>query len=103
MAPVGNQIPVTGVHGPRQLSVDIDKGVVILEVPDKAGHGTMWRFLNHYSGVLRKYFGMNKIEAESRVRANSGIGNKIWFFLCSQSIFTFISRSVDVNTSDTES
>lgn len=68
-----NQVPVPGLHGPRQLSVDIDKGVVILEVPDKTNQGTMWKFLSHYSGVLRKYFGMNKVEAEARVRANSGI------------------------------
>jgi len=68
-----NQVPVPGLHGPRQLSVDIDKGVVILEVPDKTNQGTMWKFLSHYSGVLRKYFGLNKVEAEARVRANSGI------------------------------
>ena len=72
-----NQVPVPGLHGPRQLSVDIDKGVVILEVPDKTNQGTMWKFLSHYSGVLRKYFGLNKVEAEARVRANSGIG--MWF------------------------
>ena len=60
--------------GPRQLSVDIDRGVVILEVPEKKYQGTVWRFVSHYSRVLRKYFGLNKVESDVRARANSGTG-----------------------------
>jgi len=59
------------IPGPRQLSVDIDRGVVILEVPEKNYQGTVWRFVSHYSGVLRKYFGLNKVESDARARTNS--------------------------------
>ena len=54
------------------MSIDIDKGVVILEVPEKQ-HGPLWRFLNHYSGVVKKYFGIHTVEANARARANSGM------------------------------
>ena len=81
--------PDTFVSGERNMSIDIDKGVVILEVPEKNNQGSLWRFsfyyffvlqllhpilrfLNHFSGVVKKYFGINATESTARARANSG-------------------------------
>lgn len=61
----------TIVSGERNMSIDIDKGVVILEVPEKNNQGSLWRFLNHFSGVVKKYFGINATESTARARANS--------------------------------
>ena len=66
------------ITGPRQLSVDIDKGVIILGVPEKKYQTSLWRFVTHYSGVLKKYFGISQTESDVRTRANSSVGNQAY-------------------------
>ena len=57
----------------RQVSIDVDGGVLILEVPEKQGNKA-WRIMAQYARLFQKYLGFTNLENDTKLRAGSVIG-----------------------------
>ena len=57
----------------RQVSIDVDGGVLILEVPEKQ-QNKAWRIMSQYARLFQKYLGLQTVENETKLRAGSVIG-----------------------------
>ena len=59
----------------RQVSIDVDGGVLILEVPEKQ-ENKAWRMVAQYARLFQKYLGFSSVQNEAKLRAGSVIGER---------------------------
>ena len=58
----------------RQVSIDVEGGVIILEVPDKK-QSKVWGVMSQYVRVLQKYLGYSATENEPKIGIGSNQGD----------------------------
>ena len=57
----------------RQVSIDVEGGVIILEVPEKK-QSKVWTVVSQYVRVLQKYLGYSNMENEPKIGIGSNTG-----------------------------
>ena len=60
----------------RQVSIDVDGGVFVLEVPEKK-QNKVWRVMSQYVRVVQKYLGFQTAENEANIGTGSIVGETI--------------------------
>ena len=58
----------------RQVSIDVEGGVIILEVPEKK-QTKVWSVVSQYVRVLQKYLGYSTMDSEPKIGIGSNTGH----------------------------